>query len=102
MNFTFSVDNHTTSEMIETSIKTMFSKKRNIILHIDASKCSTFRFKTILNLIPMLEKYHEDSRNYLKHTTLTVSNPFMARIIHFSLPFIKADSPIFVTTLSKL
>lgn len=28
MNFTFSVDNHTTSEMIETSINTMFSKKR--------------------------------------------------------------------------
>ena len=50
----------------------------------------------------MLEKYHEDSRKYLKHTTLTVSNPFMARIIQFSLPFIKADSPIFVTSLSKL
>jgi len=102
MNFTLSVDNHTTSEMIETSIETMFSKKRNIILHIDASKCSTFRLKTILKLRPILEKYREDSRKYLKHTTLTVSNPFMARIIHFALPFINTESPVYITSLSKL
>lgn len=102
MNVTLPVDNHTTFQMIETSFETMFSKKREIILHIDASKCSTFRFKTILKLMPILEKYREDSQKYLKYTTLIVSNPFMARIINFSLPFIKAESPVFVTTLSKL
>lgn len=102
MNLTFSVDNHTTSEMFDSCLHSMFSNKKDFILHIDASKCSTFRLKTILKLRPILEKYREDSRKYLKYTTLTVSNPFMARIINFALPFIKAESPIYVHNLSKL
>lgn len=102
MNFTFSVDNHTTFEMIERTMDTIFSKKREVILNIDASKCTTFRFKTIMRLVPLLEKYHKDSHKYLKHTTIIVSNPFMTNVVNFSLQFIDTPSPVNIYTLSKL
>lgn len=97
-----SVDNSTTPEIFDKHMTNMFSKKKNIILHIDASKCTSLRFKTVMKMMPIINKHRENSRKYLQQTTIIVPNQFITRVINFSLPFVRPEQPVFVKTLSKL
>jgi len=102
MYFKISVDNSTTPDIIDENMANMFSKRKHTILHIDASKCTSLRFKTIMKFKPVFDKYRESSRKYLQQTTITVPNQFISKIINFTLPFIRPEQPVFVNTLSKL
>jgi len=53
-------------------------------------------------MMPVIDKHRESSRKYLKETTITVPNPWIARVIRFALPFVRPDQPVFVNTLSKI
>ena len=101
MHCTIFVDNSTTSEIFDTHMNNMFSKKTKIILHIDASKCTSLRFKTVMKLMPIINKHRENSRKYLQQTTILVPNQFITRVINFSLPFVRPEQPVFINTLSK-
>lgn len=102
MHFTLFVDNSTTPEIFDKHMTNMFSNKKKIILHIDASKCTSLRFKTVMKMMPIINKHRENSRKYLQQTTILVPNQFITRVINFALPFIRPEQPVFINTLSKL
>ena len=96
------LDNSTTPDMFDNHMVNLFSRKTDVILHIDASRYTSLRFKTIMKLLPILDKHRENSRKYLKHTSIVVPNKFILNVINFSLPFIRTEQPVYVHTLSKL
>lgn len=102
MNFKISVDNTTTPDIIDENMANIFSKRKHTILHIDASKCTSLRFKTIMKFMPVFNKHRENSRKYLQQTVITVPNQFISKVIKFTLPFIRPEQPVYVNTLSKL
>ena len=102
MYFKIYVDNSTTPDILDENMTNMFSKKQNTILHIDASKCTSLRFKTIMKFMPIFDKHRDNSRKYLRHTTIIAPNKFISRVINFTIPFIRPEQPVFVDTLSKL
>lgn len=101
-NIKLTLDNSITPDMFDNHMVNLFSPKSNVILNIDASRCTSLRFKTIMKLLPILDKHRESSRKYLKSTTIVVPNKFISNVINFSLPFIRTEQPVHVHTLSKL
>ena len=97
-----SVDDATTPDAFDAHLRAMFARKKDVVLHIDATRCGRLRFKTIMRMMPVIDKHRESSRKYLKKTTITVPNPWIARVIRFALPFVRPDQPVFVNTLSKI
>lgn len=101
-NIKLTLDNSTTPDMFDNHMVHLFSSKKDVILDIDASRCTSLRFKTIMKLLPILDKHRNNSRKYLKHTSIVVPNKFISNVINFSLPFIRTEQPVYVRTLSKL
>ena len=101
MHFTLFIDNSTTPEIFDKHMNNIFSKKKKTILYIDASKCTSLRFKTIMKMMPIINKHRENSRKYLEQTTILVPNQFITRVINFSLPFVRPEQPVYINTLSK-
>ena len=101
MHFKLYVDNSTTPDIFDKHMTNMFSKKKKTTLQIDASKCTSLRFKTVMNLLPIINKHRESARKYLQQTTILVPNQFITRVINFSLPFVRPEQPVYINTLSK-
>jgi hypothetical protein len=101
-NVKLTLDNSTTPDMFDNEMVNLFSRKTDVILDIDASRCTSLRFKTIMKLLPILDKHRDNSHKYLKHTSIVVPNKFISKVINFSLPFIRTEQPVYVSTLSKL
>ena len=98
---TLTVDNKTTPQDFDEGMRAMFARRREIEIQVDATRCSALSFKRIMRILPVVEKHRENARRYVKHTTVTVANPWIARVVRFSIPFVRPESPVFVNTFKQ-
>jgi hypothetical protein len=67
------VDDSFTMCMLDASMKEAYIAKKKVVLLFDLRKACLTHLRHIFSISPVLEKYREQSKEYLKCTTIIVS-----------------------------
>ena len=94
------VDDRFTMCMLDTSIKEAYNTKKKIMLLFDLRTACLTHLQHIFSISPILEKYREQSKEYLKCTTIIVSTHLAKQLIQSSLVILRPEKRVFIKVVS--